>query len=152
MSQTAHLWEIDHPYYCTEGNYYKNGLHEKFGSWDQFAQPFTFSNDGTATGNMLYDFDDDWNFLYRWDWRRPDPDDYKYEREENPEFEMPGDTLQLYFMAQRKARCFSAEVSVTEADEPAVRAWLTKKAEHMRKVWEPLLGQPQPAEQENTDG
>ena len=52
---------------------------------------------------------------------------------------MPGDVLNLFFIAQRKARCFSASVEVTEADEPAVRAWLAKKAEHMRQVWEPLL-------------
>ena len=47
MSQTARqLWEIDHPYYCQEGNFYKNGMHEPFDSWDSFAQPFTLANPG----------------------------------------------------------------------------------------------------------
>lgn len=136
---SKHLWETDHPYYCNEGNYFKAGMHDRFASWDAFAQPFSFGKGLEGVGNMLYDFDDDLNFLYRWDWNRVDPDDYTYEREEDPDFEMPGDTLLLYFMGQSKARCFSAEVAVTEADEPAVREWLTKKAEYMRTVWEPLL-------------
>ena len=133
-----HLWEYDHPYYCSQGNYFRNGLHEAFGSWEDFAQPAGFVQ-GIPSGNVLYDFDDDLNFLFRWDWIRPDPSDYKYELEEDPEFQIPGDTLLLFFMAQRKGRNFSAEVSVTEADEPAVRAWLTRKAKYMRKMWEPFL-------------
>lgn len=79
---TMHLWEIDHPYYCNEGNYFKAGMHSHFETWADFAQPFSFGKGLEEIGNMLYDFDDDLNFLYRWDWLRPDPADYKYEREE----------------------------------------------------------------------
>lgn len=82
------------------------------------------------------------NLLFRWDWDRSDPDDYTYELEENPEFEVPGDTLKLFYFMQRKARNMSIEVAVTEADEPAVREWLSIRAEHMRTLWEPLLGEP----------
>lgn len=139
---STHLWEISHPYYCSEGNFYKNGCHTIFGSWEEFAAPTTVSSAGFG-GNVLYDWDDDLNFLFRWDWQRADPDDYTWEREEDPEFEMPGDKLFLFFMAQRKGRNMSAEVAVTEADERAVRAWLEKKAEYMRKVWEPFLNQPE---------
>ena len=57
---------------------------------------------------------------------------------------MPGDTLQLFYFMQRKARNMSVFVSVTEDDEPAVREFLTAKADHMRKLWEPLLGSPDP--------
>ncbi len=137
--EALHLWEIDHPYYCSEGNYYKSGCHTLFESWGEFATPTTVGAMGFG-GNVLYDWDDDLNFLFRWDWDRADPADYAYEREEDPDFEMPGDTLLLFFMAQRKGRNMSAAVAVTEADEPAVRAWLEKKAEYMRMVWEPLLG------------
>ena len=42
-------------------------------------------------------------------------------------------------MLQRKAMPFSHIIAVTEADEPAVREWLTKKAAHMRTLWAPLL-------------
>lgn len=135
---TKHLWEIDHPYYCSEGNFYMAGMHSVFESWAEFAEPS--SQTATADlGNLLYDFDDDLNLLWRWDWKRADPSDYEYEVEADPDFEIPGDTLQLFFMLQRKAYNISAEVAVTEADEPAVREWLEAKALHMRRLWEPLL-------------
>ena len=141
MTRVLHLWEIDHPYYCSEGNYYARpgqGQHGVFESWADFASPSGFAGMLTI-GNLLYDFDDELNFLWRWDWKRSDPSDYAYEIEDDPDFEIPGDSLCLYFMFQRKACNGSAEVAVTEADEPAVRAWLTKRAAKMRLTWAPLL-------------
>lgn len=122
-------------------------MHEVYESWADFAQPSKGVSfellaqipDGAHGPNLLYDFDDDLNYLWRWDWKRPDPADYEYEIEEDPDFELPGDVLLLFFMQQRKARCNSAEVPVTEADEPAVREWLTKKAAHVARVWVPFL-------------
>lgn len=126
-----HLWEIDHPYYCQEGSYWVGGnqwheVHNEYESWSDFLDEWS------AT-------DDDLNLMFRWDWKRADPDDYTYEVEEDPDFKIPGDVLQLFYMMQRKARNMSVFVKVTEADEPAVREFLAKKAEHMRKLWEPLL-------------
>lgn len=131
MTATKHLWEFDHPYYCHEGCYYVGGqqyhdVHAEHDSWAAFLDEW---------GNV----DPDYNLLFRWDWTRPEPADYEFEREHDPAFEMPGDVLKLYFFLQRKAKPFSHHVSVTEADEPAVRAWLEGKAAHMRKLWEPLL-------------
>ena len=131
---SKHLWEINHPYYCTEGSYWIPGnrwheVHQEHGSWEDFLSDWG-------------DSDLDMNLLFRWDWDRSDPDDYTYELEENPEFEVPADTLKLFYFMQRKARNMSIEVAVTEADEPAVREWLTIRAEHMRTLWEPLLGEP----------
>jgi hypothetical protein len=145
--QSLHLWEIDHPYYATEGNFYANGMHGTYTSWAEFAQPskgvsfnVLFMQPEDARGpNLLYDFDDDLNYLWRWDWQRSDPADYEYELAEDPTFEPPGDRLLLFFMQQRKARCNSAEIKVTEADEPAVREWLTAKARHVALTWEPFL-------------
>lgn len=34
----------------------------------------------------------------------------------------------------------SVDITVTLADEPPIRAWLAARAEHERRVWEPLLG------------
>lgn len=140
-----HLWEHQHPYSCHEGNYFKNGQHETFASWDEFAQPASFDKEFNALGNVLYNWDDDLNFLFRWDWKKADPEDYWLKPgdpdDETARFEedRKTDTLLLFFMHQRKARNSSAEVKITEADEPAVREWLAKKAEYMRKIWEPLL-------------
>ncbi|MFG2873319.1 hypothetical protein [Streptomyces sp. NPDC048338] len=121
------LWAIDHPYYCQEGNYYKNGQHLTYASWTDFHQEWG-------------DLDDDYNLVFRWDWQRPDPTDYEPYGED-----VPPNTLQVFWVLQRKAILRSTECPVTEAEEPAIREWLTRKATHLRLVWEPLLDDQQPA-------
>ncbi|RKT33641.1 hypothetical protein DEU34_2244 [Microbacterium sp. AG1240] len=143
---STHLWEHDHPYYCSEGNYFKTGMHTVYESWVDFAQP----SEGRSFNdewNLLYDFDDDLNLLWRWDWKKADPENY-WRKPGDPNDETAQyvedqkvDRLELFFMLQRKAYNISVEVKVTEADEPAVREWLIKKASHMRLLWAPLLGQ-----------
>lgn len=113
-----HLWQIDHPYYCNDTNYfgkYENGFEcTDWASWNDFYAEFD-----------LEDTDMDYNLVFRWDWKfDPDDDEHK---------------LHLYFMAQRKGYFFVNIIDVTPADEPAVREYLTAYAEHMRKIWEPLL-------------
>jgi hypothetical protein len=113
------LWEIDHPYYCNEGNYYENGLHEVYDSWASFYEDW---------GNN----DPDLNLAFRWDWQRDNPDDLI-------EGETPGpDVLKVFWVLQRKAILRSTECVVTEADEPAVRAWLVERAKTVAAIWEPL--------------
>ncbi|SFD13121.1 hypothetical protein [Streptomyces aidingensis] len=126
---TPHLWEIDHPYYCTEGNYYarpSEGLHTEYETWQDFHADW---------GSL----DPDLNFVWRWDWKRADPSHY-----EDGE-EMPPDRLLVFWVLQRKAILRSTECTVTEADEPAVREWLAEKAEWVRAVWEPFLPVPEGA-------
>lgn len=114
----------DHPYYAAEGNHFENGWHAEFDSWADFIE---------AQGNN----DLDLNLLYRWDWRVPDPNDYLPHGEE-----VPGESLSLYFVHQRKGITRSACAQVCPEDEPAIREWLLIRAEHMRSVWEPLLPGP----------
>jgi len=111
------LWEIEHPYYASEGNHYKAGLHNLFASWAKFTE------------TTLYDGDRDMNLLYRWDWRKPGHHEWD-----------GTETLLLFFILQRKAIACSAEMPITEADEPAVRAWLISCAATVRDTWAPLLG------------
>lgn len=114
-----HLWEIDHPYHCREGNYYKNGHHHTYASWAEFHEEW---------GNV----DKDLNLVFRWDWKRYDP---KYlEEDEEPE----PDTLFVFWVLQGKAVLCSTECIVTEEDEPAVRAWLAKRGQHLAAIWEPF--------------
>lgn len=132
-AERPHLWEYDHPYYCAEGSYWVGGgrfyeVHEQYDSWANFKEDAGW-----------YDANKDYNLLFRWDWKRADPADYEYELKEDPDFKLPGDQLELFYMGQRKARNSSVFVNVTEADEPEVRAWLAEHAAHMRRVWEPLL-------------
>ena len=116
------LWEYDHPYYCAEGNYFKNGQHLTYASWTEFHAEWG-------------DLDDDLNAVFRWDWKTPDPTDYDEDEGE----EVPPVTLNVYWVLQRKAILRSTECPVTKADEPAIREWLTRKARYIAAIWEPLL-------------
>lgn len=116
-----HLWEANHPYYCQEGNYYSNECHFQYDSWDEF-----FGELGNS--------DPDYNLVFRWDWEKPNPDDFS-EEEIVPEY----DTLKIFIVGQRKARLTSAEVKVTEADENSVRLWLGERSKTLTAIWEPIL-------------
>lgn len=119
---TEHLWEPHHPYYAAEGNYYSNGCHEVYESWSDFL-----GEQGNA--------DLDMNLVYRFDWKIPDPADYLPFGDE-----VPPAGLFLYYIGQRKALARSVEICpISEADEPAVREWLTVRAKHLRLVWAPLM-------------
>jgi len=113
------LRDAEHPYGAKEGNYFARGHDNTAESWADFLD---------EAGGL----DPDLNLLYRWDWERPDPDDYE------PDEPVPGDRLLLFFMAQRNALAFSWAVPVTAADEPAIRQWLTERARTMAAIWTPI--------------
>lgn len=118
-----HLWEVGHPYYCNEGNFYERGMHEVYDSWANFIADWG-------------DTDPDMNLVFRWDWKRADPADYEVELEEGED--LPPDTLNVYWVLQRKAILRSTECIVTEDDEPAVREWLTERAKTITAIWRPI--------------
>jgi hypothetical protein len=122
-----HLWEVDHPYYATEGNYRCPGtrwdeVHFEFDTWQEFYEEWG-------------DSDPDMNLVYRWDWKVYDPADYSPEDDE----EVPAPELLVFFVMQRKADHRSAAVKIREEDEPAVRAWLTERARTIAAIWAPIL-------------
>jgi hypothetical protein len=118
------LREANHPYYCTEGNYYVGGdkRHEVLYTYDSWADFYE------AWG----DSDEDMNLVFRWDWNVPDPSDYA-EGEV-----MPSESLSVFWVQQRKARLLSTECDITPEDEPAVREWLAKRAKTMAAIWAPI--------------
>ena len=136
-----------HPYYATEGNYFKNGLHERFDSWAEFI-----------TGGM-YDSDPDLNLLYRWDWERRAPTCPRCEGDgfnggvECSRCEGYGEIrnveaahyLKLYWVLQRKAIHQSSEVRVTLQDEESVREWLTERAKTIAAIWHPIVPELDPS-------
>lgn len=134
---STHLWEIDHPYYSSESNFFTNDYHTDYETWAEFIQ---------AEGNNDFDL----NLLFRWDW------DASYahigEDADTPDTlatrrafaDRHGDderafTLKLFYVLQRKGIYRAVEVAVCKADEPAVREFLLGYAAHLRLVWEPLL-------------
>ena len=133
---TPRLWEVDHPYHCAEGNYFATGQHLTYASWAEFHAEWG-------------DLDDDYNAVFRWDWETPDPADYcppDCDGHDDGDCDQPpGPSLYVYWVLQRKAILRSTECPVTEADEPAVREWLTRKARYVTAIWSPLLNAPAPA-------
>jgi hypothetical protein len=114
------LWDDDHPYYCSESNYYSNEPGERYDSWAEYL---------AAWGPN----DKDLNLLFRWDWAKPDPDNY-----EDGETIPDHDTLWLFYVLQRKGIFLANQVRVTEADESSVREYLEGYWRHMRLLWRPL--------------
>lgn len=119
---SKHLWEIDHPYYCNEGNFYSNECGERYRTWAEFM-----ASEG--------DSDLDMNLVFRFDWR---------EGEDWNAGEYTGDInyrngrLLMFIIGQRKGIYRYVEVSVCRADEASVIAYLSPRWELMKKLWEPL--------------
>jgi len=122
-----HLWEVEHPYYCTEGNFFSSQsnyktIHE-FKSWADFL-------------SEMGDADKDYNFMFRWDWDETDGD--------TGESTYTGDDyyrngrLGMFFMHQRKGFHSTSIVEVCRADEPAVIEYLRGYWQHMQAMWEPF--------------
>lgn len=115
-----HLWDYGHPYYCAEGNWFKTGQHALFESWREFTEETTFFNG-----------DREQNLLIRWDWKSWQPNPTL--RADDP------DELTMHFVLQRKALLCSVGIAVTDADEPAVREFLTDCARTIVATWEPMI-------------
>jgi hypothetical protein len=115
--QEPHLWEVDHDFYGPDGGY-----QNQYDSWQEFID-----GDGHQIEGL--------NLLYRWDWQAwhlQFPEDYPDGQESHE--------LQLFWIMPRKSAMGNDTIKVTPADEPAVRAWLQKHADYMRKLWAPLRG------------
>ena len=66
-----HLWEVEHDYYCNDGNYFSNDCGMEFNTWSDFLSEFG-------------DSDFDMNLLFRWDWKLDEhPSEDKYYRDGN---------------------------------------------------------------------
>lgn len=116
-----HLWEVDHPYYMNEGNYYANGCHEEFDSFEDFLASWA-------------DADIDMNRVHRWDWREGDYWGI-FTPEGDPDIR---GELMVFFVLQRKARLMSCSVPVRRSDEPAVKEYLRPHFERELAIWSPF--------------
>ena len=117
-----HLWEVKHPYYCNEGNYYSNEPGQEYKSWVEFI-----AEEGDA--------DLDMNLVFRWDWR---------EGEDWGAGEFKGDVnyrnghFLVFILGQRKGIYRYCRVEVCRADEPAILEYLKPRWARMQEVWAPF--------------
>jgi len=115
---TKHLWEINHPYYCEEHNYFtaRENSVDEFNSWDHFF---------TDVGDNL---DMDFNLIFRFDWHDST----------NPDHAITQDQLLLFVMGQRKGFFKTWIINVEKTDEEKVIEFLKPRYLHMLKLWEPF--------------
>lgn len=119
MPTKKHLWDADHAYAGADQNYFapanqQDALFPTFNSWKEFTE------------SGYYESDMDYNLMYRFDWTK--------EGEGYPEKEH----VKFFYVQQRRGAVACDTIFVTEEDEPAVRAYLQKYADHMRDLWAPL--------------
>lgn len=116
------LWEINHPYYMTSGNYFEAGWHREFKTLDDFLSEFD-------------DADLDYNWVVRWDWL--EGEDWGAGEYRGDDYYRNG-RLMIQMIGQRKALMQSFEVAVCRADEPRVREYLNKYWTYMQEMWAPF--------------
>lgn len=121
------LWQVEHPYYCNQGNYYSQECGSHHPRWQDFLE-----SEG--------DSDLNYNLLFRWDWEAPRDEDapgspIKWVGDEN----YRDCILLLFFMGQRKGLYRYVTVDVCRADEPAVRSFLQTRWDHLQMLWSPFV-------------
>ena len=136
---SKHLWEVNHPYYCSESNYYANGfqnreIQQSFSDFDEFLDEWG-------------DADFDYNLLFRWDWEEISQSDYDDLMEDECECDIvpfTGDEtqktgkLKLFFMHQRKGYFIPIVVLVSRSEEQRIREYLQVRYNYFKTLWEPL--------------
>ena len=135
-----HLWEIDHSYYCTESNYFASGdanrsrCQYEYESFEEFLSEWANA-------------DNDYNLLFRWDWREISNGEYEDYIEDSGtcdrvpytgnDKDVTGELL-IYFMLQRKGYFVYTRTLIRRCDEQRVLEYLKPKWEHLKSLWEPI--------------
>jgi hypothetical protein len=126
ITADTHLWEVDHPYYCNEGNYYASsadGLGPQFKTFATFLAEW-----GDANLDM--------NLVFRWDWTEGGD---QAGEPFNGDVNYRNGVLKVFIMGQRKGLYNWATVEVCRADEPAVRDYLLPRLQRLMDLWSPMI-------------
>lgn len=105
----------DHPYYCSDSNYYSREAYSEYDSIDEFLDDWK-------------DTDMEYNMVFRFDLKMRDDGTYSFE---------------CFFMLQRKG-IFRPTITnnVTKADTEKIVSFLLPRFEYIQKMWEPFTNQP----------
>jgi hypothetical protein len=110
---------VDHPYYCSDSNWYDRTAGVQFTSWRGFHDAYAES-------------DEDLNLVFRWDVK---------EREDDDGIGLGVFSMELFVMQQRRGKFVPIWIEVVrDEDEASIREYLAKKWEHMRVLWSPVSG------------
>ena len=131
---TKKLWEIEHPYYCTESYYYTRTPTKGWGAPQKYS---TF-------GEYLKEWEDpdlDMNFVFRWDWQRLTPEKFEdegFDEVTDASLNSEGNfsELKLFLMMQRKGcKKIITIQKMEDSDNDAVIKHLLPKWENMKATW-----------------
>ena len=114
IAKTVTLKElsIDHPYYCSEGNYYSNEARSRYDTFTDFYQE-------------MGDSDVDMNLVFRWDIHKEDEKELY--------------SAEIFIMHQRKGRFWPIKIDlITEEDVPKFIEYITKHWNLLKKLWKPI--------------
>lgn len=120
-----HLWEINHPYYCCEQNYYCS-LEQTIAKYKSFAGYLDDNEDENL----------DLNLIFRWDWDEVDDDGEPVKF--NGDIYHRNGKLSLFYMGQRRGLYRCTIIDVCRADEESVKIFLRKRWEKIKELWEPF--------------
>ena|ERR1700685_2236563 len=127
-----HLWEIDHPYFCCDNNYYcYYDETENYESWEDFIEEKWGLNPSTR------DEDHDLNLIFRWDWNI-NHDDYDEDNPNDSKFD-DSHELKLYYMTQRKGIFRTVIIKVRKENEKDIIEFLKPRWEKMKELWEGIV-------------
>lgn len=104
----THLWDVEHPYYCSESNFYSRKPYTRFECWSDFMDEFA-------------EADLDMNHIFRWDWEEDRHRLKLFMIKQRKGIFQP---IEIYGM--------------TPEDEPSVREFLRGHWETILAMWEPL--------------
>jgi hypothetical protein len=118
------LYDIEHPGYCSESNYYKDGTMSRFKCWADFLEEYK-------------SFDNGQTLLFRWDWHRPEDDDGQVKPFSHDQYYRESE-LWLHWIGQSKGAYFCSIVDVCVMDEPVIREFLSQRWSHLSSLWAPF--------------
>lgn len=116
MGRLAELAAIEHPYYCSDSNYYSNEPRQRFTTMTEFLDAFE-------------DADIDMNLCFRWDIHGPDEDSKRDHY-----------TAEVFLILQRKGifkPCAIANIAEHEVER--FETYLRGHAETLMSMWRPIL-------------
>lgn len=120
------LKETDHDYAgAVNGNYYSNQPNQRYSSWEAFKTLWA----GMHTDEDIEQFDDTYNFVFRYDI-------LEFERDDSDETYF---SLELCILLQRKGIYAHVRVdNIVQEDMPEITKWLKGRKEYAMNLWKDI--------------